>query len=160
MTAIYVVVNAAFLHALGFAGVRQADAVAADVVRLAAGDWGAAPSACSWRFGAGHHQRHALHRCPNLLRPGHRAPLVSPAGRVACGLRFAGGLAGRPGAITLALVLAFGWSAGAGRDAFERMVSYALPAFWFFLLWSGWRSFACAGLSRRSRGPIARRATR
>lgn len=138
VTAIYVLVNAAFLHALGFAGVRQASAVAADVVRLAAGDWGAravsvlvAVSALGTINGmlfTGARIYYALgteHRLFRRLGVWH-AGFDSPAASLVA-----------QGAITLALVLAFGLSAGAGRDAFERMVNYALPAFWFFLLLVG-----------------------
>lgn len=138
VTAIYVLVNAAFLHALGFAGVRQADAVAADVVRLAAGDWGAravsvlvAVSALGTingmlftgaRIYYALGTEHRLFRRLGVWHAGFDSPVASLVAQ---------------GAITLGLVLAFGWSAGAGRDAFERMVSYALPAFWFFLLLVG-----------------------
>lgn len=138
VTAIYVLVNAAFLHALGLAGVRQADAVAADVVRLAAGDWGAravsvlvAVSALGTingmlftgaRIYYALGTEHRLFRRLGVWHAGFDSPVASLVAQ---------------GAITLALVLAFGWSAGAGRDAFERMVNYALPAFWFFLLLVG-----------------------
>ncbi len=39
VTAIYVLINLAFLHALGLNSVRQATAVAADVLRLGIGAW-------------------------------------------------------------------------------------------------------------------------
>jgi basic amino acid/polyamine antiporter, APA family len=138
VTAIYVLVNAAFLHALGFTGVRQAEAVAADVVRLAAGDWGAravsvlvavsALGAINGMIFTGARiyyalgTEHRLFRRLGVWNAGFDSPVASLLAQ---------------GAITVALVVAFGWSAGPGRDAFVRMVDFALPAFWFFLLLVG-----------------------
>ncbi len=39
VSVLYIAVNLAFVHALGFAGLQQSKAVAADVLRLGIGDW-------------------------------------------------------------------------------------------------------------------------
>ena len=135
VTLIYVLVNAAFLHALGLDGLRGANAVAADVARLAAGDWGAkavsvlvavsALGAVSGMIFTGGRIYYAMgkeHRLFGLL--GRWNPrLGTPAWSLAT-----------QGAITVAVVLGFGLTPG-DKDArgFERMVYFAVPAFWLFL---------------------------
>ena len=39
VSAVYIAVNLAFVHALGFAGLQQSKAVAADVLRMGIGPW-------------------------------------------------------------------------------------------------------------------------
>ncbi|HVW38469.1 MAG TPA: amino acid permease, partial [Pirellulales bacterium] len=129
VTLIYVLVNAAFLHALGFDGLQQADAVAADVARLGAGDWGAkgvsllvaisALGAVNGMIFTGGRIYYAMgkeHRWFRLL--GHWSPrLGTPAWSLAA-----------QGAITSAVVLGFGLTPGnEGQSGFERMVHFAVP---------------------------------
>lgn len=136
VTLIYVLVNAAFLHALGFEGLCQAGAVAADVARLGAGDWGAkgvsllvavsALGAVNGMIFTGGRIYYAMgkeHRWFSLL--GRWSPrLGTPAWSLAA-----------QGAITSAVVIGFGLAPGNKEESgFERMVYFAVPAFWLFLL--------------------------
>jgi amino acid transporter len=136
VTLIYALVNAAFLHALGFEGLRQANAVAADVARLGAGEWGAkgvsllvaisALGAVNGMIFTGGRIYYAMgkeHRWFGLL--GEWSPRLGvPAWSLAV-----------QGAVTVAVVLGFGLAPGDGEArGFERMVNFAVPAFWLFLL--------------------------
>lgn len=133
VTAVYLLVNVAFLRALGFRGVQQAQAVAADVMRLALGqhaERAISALVCISALGAingmlltGARIYFALGRQHILFRPLGRwnsrfeAPVVSLVAQAA---------------ITL-LVMA-GFAHAGGTDGFDRMVRFGLPAFWFFLL--------------------------
>jgi amino acid transporter len=136
VTLIYVLVNAAFLHALGLEGLRQAPAVAADVARLGAGEWGAkavsvlvavsALGAVNGMIFTGGRIYYAMgkeHKLFALL--GRWSPrLGTPAWSLAT-----------QGLIAMAVVLGFGLSAGkSDGDGFERMVNFTFPVFWLFLL--------------------------
>ena len=136
VTLIYVLVNAAFLHALGFDGLRQANAVAADVARLGAGQWGAkgvsllvavsALGAVNGMIFTGGRIYYAMGKEHRLFASlGRWSPrLGTPAWSLAA-----------QGAITIAVVLGFGLAPGDGEGSgFERMVYFAVPAFWMFLL--------------------------
>jgi APA family basic amino acid/polyamine antiporter len=135
VTAIYLLVNAAFIHALGLSGVRDADAVAADVTRLGLGDLGdkvvsglvaiSTLGAINGMTFTGARIYYALGRQHALFRPfgvwsaRHDAPI--PALLL-------------QGAITVGLVVCFGWVEGTPSAAgFERMAKFTFPAFWFFL---------------------------
>lgn len=135
VTVIYLLVNASFVHALGLAGVRSADAVAADVTRLGLGVWGdkvisalvavSTLGAINGMTFTGARIYYALGRQHRLFRPfgvwsaGHDAPIPSLL---------------LQGAITLLLVVGFGWSEGTlSKEGFERMAKFTFPAFWFFL---------------------------
>ena len=136
VTAIYLLINAAFVHALGLAGVRSAEVVAADVTRLGLGAWGdkvvsglvaiSTLGAINGMTFTGARIYYALGRQHRLFRPfgvwsaHHDAPVPSLL---------------LQGAITLGLVIAFGWSEGSlSKEGFERMAKFTFPAFWFFLL--------------------------
>ncbi|HVA51761.1 MAG TPA: amino acid permease [Pirellulales bacterium] len=136
VTAIYLLVNGAFIHALGLEGVRSAEAVAADVTRLGLGDWGgkgvsvlvavSTLGAINGMTFTGARIYYALGKQHRLFRPfgvwsaRRDAPVASLL---------------LQGAITLGLVAGFGWSDGTlSRDGFERMAKFTFPAFWFFLL--------------------------
>ncbi|HUY88923.1 MAG TPA: amino acid permease [Pirellulales bacterium] len=136
VTLIYVLVNAAFLHALGFEGLRQAPAVAADVARLGAGDWGAkavsvlvavsALGAVNGMIFTGGRIYYAMgkeHALFALL--GRWSPrLGTPAWSLAV-----------QGLIAIGVVLGFGLTLDSSGDGgFERMVTFTLPVFWLFLL--------------------------
>ncbi|HET6884356.1 MAG TPA: amino acid permease [Pirellulales bacterium] len=135
VTAIYLLVNGAFIHALGLSGVRTADAVAADVTRLGLGELGdkvvSALVAISTlgaingmtftgaRIYYALGKQHALFRAFGVWSAQRDAPV--PALLL-------------QGAITAILIVAFGWSEGTlSREGFERMAKFTFPAFWLFL---------------------------
>lgn len=135
VTLIYVLMNVAFLHALGISGTRAAPAVAADVVKLALGSWGArAVSAlvAVSALGAVNGMIFTGGRIYYAMGAEHRlfAPLGVWSRRLdtpACSLAVQGG-------ITATVVIAFGLAAqSASAGAFEKLVLFALPLFWTFL---------------------------
>lgn len=134
VSAIYILINVAFVYALGFEGVRQSAAVPSDVVEQRLGIWGSRATSlliCVSCIGAAHGMiftgsriYYALgreHRWYALLGQwGHQqAPTWSLA---------------LQGVISLGLVVAVGSEAG-----FERLLWYTTPIFWTF--------FTLAGLS-------------
>lgn len=133
VTAIYVLVNLAFLHALGLAGTRHA-APAADVLELAVGPWAGQVISlliCISALGAINGQIFTGARIYYAMGSDHR--LYAPLGRW-------NARRGTPiwslviqGVITLALVIWF----GLGREGFESMVKFTTPVFWFFLMLVG-----------------------
>ena len=133
VTAIYVLVNLAFLHALGLEGVRHAT-VAADVLDLAIGPWaGLAISLliCVSALGAINGQIFTGARIYYAMGSEHRlyawlGRWNARRGTPVCSLLI-------QGAITLALVMAFGSS----REGFESMVKFTTTGFWFFLMLVG-----------------------
>jgi amino acid transporter len=134
VTAIYVLVNLAFLHALGLGGVRRATAVAADVLRLGIGNWaGVAISAliCISALGAINGQIFTGARIYYAMGSDHRlyawlGRWNAARGTPICSLVI-------QGAITLVLMVLFGLS----REGFESMVKFTTPGFWFFLMLVG-----------------------
>ena len=129
VTVIYVVVNAAFLHAVGFDGARRA-AVAADVLELGIGPLaGRAISLliCISALGAINGQIFTGARIYYAMGREHRlyawlGQWNARRGTPLCSLLV-------QGAITLALTIAF----GLGRQGFESMVKFTTPGFWLFL---------------------------
>jgi amino acid transporter len=133
VTLIYVLVNLAFVHALGMAGARH-PAVAAEVLELGIGPRaGQAISLliCISALGAINGQIFTGARIYYAMGSEHRlyawlgrwnarrgTPIASLV--IQC-------------AITLALVVCFGLS----REGFESMVKFTTPAFWFFLMLVG-----------------------
>jgi amino acid transporter len=133
VTAAYLLVNVAFLHALGFRGVQQAQAVAADVMKLALGrhaEQAISALVCISALGAingmlltgariyfAMGQRHGMFRPLGRWSSRWQAPVVSLIVQAA---------------VTLAVMV--GFAHAAGTDGFDRMVRFGLPAFWFFLL--------------------------
>ena len=130
VTAIYVLVNAAFLYALGFEGVRR-PAVAAEVLELGVGPWaGRAISVliCVSALGAINGQIFTGARIYYAMGRDHRlyawlGRWSARRGTPVCSLVI-------QGAITVALAVWFGLS----RDGFGAMVKFTAPGFWFFLL--------------------------
>ncbi|HEV3340341.1 MAG TPA: amino acid permease [Pirellulales bacterium] len=135
VTTIYLLINAAFVHALGFEGVRTAEAVAAQVTQLGLGRWGGKTvsllvaistlGAINGMMFTGARIYYALGTQHRLFRPlgvwsaRRDAPVASLL---------------LQGAITLGLVVGFGWSEGVlSQEAFERMARFTSPPFWFFL---------------------------
>jgi len=134
VTAIYVLVNVAFIHALGYAGMCRSGAVAADVLRLAGGDWaGRAISLliCISCLGGingmiftGARITYAMgaeHRFYALLGRWHPR-LGTPVWALVA-----------QAAVTLALVIGFGLKPG----AFQKLVDFETPVFWFFFVLVG-----------------------
>lgn len=134
VTALYLLVNVAYLSALGLHGMRASSAVAADAMRLAVGDQGAAAvavivcaSALTTMNAAiftGARTNWALGRDYRLLRAlgAWREAGSTPANSLLL-----------QGAIALALI-------GAGSatpDGFGAMVAYTAPVFWTFFLLTG-----------------------
>ena len=136
VTAIYLLVTLAFLHALGLEGVRHSEAVAADVLKLGFPQWGdraisllisiSALAAINGQIFTGARIYYAM---------GKEHPMYAILGQWS--RRF-----GTPawslvvqGVITLAVMIGFGWwSAGNG---FEKMVIFTTPVFWIFMVMVG-----------------------
>jgi amino acid transporter len=135
VTTIYLLINAAFVHALGFEGVRTAEAVAAQVTELGLGWWGRKAVSLlvavstlgaingmtftSARIYYALGMQHRLFRPLGVWSARRDAPVASLL---------------LQGAITLGLVIGVGWSEGTrSKDGFERMAWFTFPAFWFFL---------------------------
>ncbi|MEN6556948.1 MAG: APC family permease [Thermoguttaceae bacterium] len=134
VTAVYALVNAAFLHALGFEGLRGGDAPAADVLELGVGRWAGqfvslliAVSA----LGAINGQIFTGSRIYYAMGTEHR--MYAWLGR--WNARRGGPIRSLAiqGAITLVLTVWFGLS----RNGFSRMVIFTTPVFWLFLVMVG-----------------------
>ena len=129
VTVIYVLVNLAFVHALGLEGTRQSTA-AADVLRLGLGPWAGKTLSlliCISALGAVNGQIFTGSRIYYAFGSEHR--LFAWLGRW-------NARSGTPipslliqGAITLALAVWF----GLGSHGFNSMVKFTTPGFWFFL---------------------------
>jgi APA family basic amino acid/polyamine antiporter len=148
VTVLYVLVNIGYVMALGMQGVRDSKAVAADLMRVIAGDKSAvllalvvcvsAATTINAAIFTGARTNYAL---------GRDFPALSVLGR----WRDAGSTPANAllvqGAITLVLV-------GAGSlapDGFESMVAYTAPVFWTFFLLTGLTLFVL----RRREGAAA-----
>ncbi|MEX0637184.1 MAG: amino acid permease [Burkholderiales bacterium] len=134
VTALYLLVNAAYLSALGLQGMRGSSAVAADAMRLAVGDGGAVAV--------------AVIVCASALTTMNAAIFTGARTNWALGrdYRLFSGLGAwretgstpansllLQGAVALALI-------GAGSatpDGFGAMVAYTAPVFWTFFLLTG-----------------------
>jgi len=151
VTALYLLVNLAYLSSLGLGGIRESKAVAADVMRLLAGEKGAVLIALvvcvsalttmnaaiftgartTWAF---------AQDFPLFARLGAwRAQGSTPANALLL-----------QGAISLVLV----WAASYARDGFQAMVDYTAPVFWIFFLLTGVTLFVFR--SRSGEAPAVR----
>jgi basic amino acid/polyamine antiporter, APA family len=134
VTLLYVLVNLAALHSLGFAGLAGSDAVAAEVMRRALGDAGAAAISAAVAVAA--------------LTSANATAITGGRTAAALGQRFGalrwlgrwdmirdtpGNALVAQGVVALALVVAGGFA----RDGFRLAVEYTAPVFWFFLLMVG-----------------------
>jgi amino acid transporter len=134
VTALYLVVNLSYYSALGLAGMRDSQAVAADVMRRVAGDGGATAI--------------ALLVCVSALTTMNAAIITGARMNYAFGRDFpmlgflgawreAGSTPANAlmvqGALTLLLVLAASFT----LDGFSSMVAYTTPVFWTFFLACG-----------------------
>jgi basic amino acid/polyamine antiporter, APA family len=133
VTAIYLLVNVALLHALGLAGSRHATP-AAEVLELAVGRWAAVAISgliCISALGAINGQIFTGARIYYAMGSEHRlyawlGRWNARRGTPVCSLVI-------QGAITLALAVWF----GLGREGFESMVKFTTPGFWLFLMLVG-----------------------
>jgi basic amino acid/polyamine antiporter, APA family len=133
VTAIYVLINLAFLHALGFQCVQSAT-VATDVLELGIGSWaGRVVSVliCISTLGAINGQIFTGARIYYAMGSEHRlyawlGRWNARRGTPVCSLLI-------QGAITVALAIWF----GLGQEGFESMVKFTTPGFWFFLMLVG-----------------------
>ncbi|HSR63907.1 MAG TPA: amino acid permease [Gammaproteobacteria bacterium] len=134
ITAIYIVVNLAFLRMLGLEGMSASRAIASDMLQLALGDAGAVfisvlicitclsalngmiltEARIYYALGREHHLYRVLGKWNKKLD----APVWSLTLQAA---------------ITLILILIF----GSNEDAFERLVIFSAPLHWFFFLLTG-----------------------
>jgi amino acid transporter len=131
LTAIYLLVNLGYLAALGLGGMRESKAVAADVVRLVAGDKGvillafivclAALTTMNAAIFTGARTTYALGRDFSAFQRlgSWRESGSTPANALVL-----------QGAIALVLVLA----SSVTPDGFTAMVAYTSPVFWTFFL--------------------------
>jgi basic amino acid/polyamine antiporter, APA family len=131
VTALYLLVNAGYLAALGLDGMKESKAVAADVMRLVAGDRSAvllsllvcvaALTTMNAAIFTGARTNYAMGRDFALFgRLGHwREAGSTPANALLL-----------QGAISLVLVLASSFT----PDGFTAMVAYTSPVFWTFFL--------------------------
>lgn len=128
---LYVSINFAYLHVLGLDGVRKSDAVAADMMRVVAGNPGAvivsivvvlsALTTLNGTIITGSRSYYALGRDLAALR--HIGTWEERGSTPANALLL-------QGALSVALVI-FG---AATRSGFEAMVAYTAPVFWFFMM--------------------------
>lgn len=131
VTALYLLVNLGYLAALGLDGIRDSKAVAADVMRLIAGDKGAvlvalivcvsALTTLNAAIFTGARTNWALGKDYAMFRSlgNWRESGSTPANALLL-----------QGAITLLLVFAASFT----RDGFQAMVEYTAPVFWIFFL--------------------------
>lgn len=134
ITALYLMVNWAFLHGLGVGGVSQSNAVAADLMRAAMGEPGAiglsllvavtALSSTNATIFTGARTTFAL---------GQDHWVFSLLGRWADDTKTPANALWVQGAVALALVGVGAWT----REGFESMVDYTAPVFWLFFLATG-----------------------
>ncbi|WP_348245173.1 amino acid permease [Leptolyngbya sp. DQ-M1] len=134
ITALYLLINVAFLRGLGVSGMAQSQAIAADLMRQVLGEPGAilisvliamtALGSLNASIFTGARTNYAF---------GQDIPLFSFLGRwrSQAGTPMTGFLV--QGAISLLLVLMGTFT----RNGFEAMVDYTAPVFWFFFLLSG-----------------------
>lgn len=134
ITLLYLLTNLAYVRALGLEGMAASDAVAADLMRRAAGDVGAMVITAAVVIAA-------LTSANATIITGARSTYA--LGRDIPALRFLGhwnGFKGAPGnallvqgAVSLLLVIGGAFA----RDGFQLAVEYTAPVFWFFFLLVG-----------------------
>jgi APA family basic amino acid/polyamine antiporter len=132
ITALYVLVNFAYLNALGLAHMSQTEAVAADVMRLSFGERGAQLVSLFVAISAlTSANATILTGARTTFAFGRDFPIFSALGRWRGGSPVNALLT--QGAIALALVLL----GSITRSGFATMVEYTAPVFWFFFLLTG-----------------------
>ncbi len=134
VTLLYLVVNIGYLVALGLGGMRESKAVAADVMRLVAGDTGVVVLVLLVCVSAATTINAAIFTGARTTWAfGRDFPLFGPVGNwKEAGSTPANALI-LQGVITLALVAASAFT----PDGFSAMVAYTSPVFWTFFLLTG-----------------------
>jgi amino acid transporter len=174
VTLIYVLVNAAYLRGLGFAGARQSHAVAADVLARPLGEWGVKAMCLLVMVSA-------LGSVNGLIFSGSRVystmgadhPLFSWLGRWHRGRGVPVGALLAQALITLAMIAVVGtpWGQNAinatlgriglaavewqGRGGFETLLRCTAPVFWAFFLLTGVSLFVLRWRDRGLRRPFS-----
>lgn len=151
VTLLYVLVNFAYLRALGLAGIAGSDAVAADVMRLALGEGGAVAISLLVAIAAltsanataitGARTAHAL---------GQSVPALGWLGRWDGGRETPGNALIAQAGIALVLVVIGGLS----RDGFESAVEFTAPVFWLFMFGTGAALFVLRAREPRTERPF------
>jgi len=131
ITLIYLLVNVAFLRALGYEGIVQSQAIATDMVNKYSPTWGATAISvliCVSALGAVHGMIFTGARI--IFALGRDFPSLGWLGR------WHGGLDTPLFALALqaALAVLLVWLFGPNRDAFDKLVIYTTPFFWAFLV--------------------------
>jgi APA family basic amino acid/polyamine antiporter len=134
LTALYLLVNAGYLVALGQAGMRESPAVAADLMRRVLGDQGALALALVVCVAALTTMNAAIFTGARATWAlGRDFPLFGRFGQ----WREAGSTPANALLLQGAIALALVWAASFARDGFTAMVEYTAPAFWVFFLLTG-----------------------
>lgn len=134
ITALYLLINIAYLRGLGLSGMAQSSAIAADLMRQALGESGAVLiSVLIAATALGSLNASIFTGARTNYAFGQDVPLFRFLGRwrTRSGTPMTGFLV--QGAIALLLVL----MGTLTRNGFEAMVDYTAPVFWFFFLLSG-----------------------
>lgn len=137
VTLIYVFLNVAFVKGLGFSATSTSDAVAADLLEVAFPAWGGRLISlliCVSCLGAINGMVFAGARIYYAMGTEHRT--FSWFGR--WNQRMDSPLRGllAQAAVTVALVVTFGWYSASNQSGFERLVVFYSPLFWLFFLMS------------------------
>jgi amino acid transporter len=134
ITLLYLLVNLAFLNALGLAGMAASDAVATEVMRRSAGEVGAALISALVAVAAiTSANATAMTGARTACALGRGFPALHWLGRWNTSRDTPANALLAQGAIALLLVLAGAFA----RDGFQLAVEYTAPVFWFFLLLVG-----------------------
>ena len=136
MTGIYLIVNMAFLGALGFQGMRETDALASDLLRLALGDVGAVVISlliCISCLGAINGMIFTGARVYYALGTEHR--LYGWLGQWNETLQTPVRSLVLQGVVTMFLVAFFYMSVG--ENSFTGLIAFTAPLFWYFLMLVG-----------------------
>ncbi|MEG3180851.1 APC family permease [Sphingomonas sp. LT1P40] len=134
VTLLYVLMNLAALNSLGLAGMAGSDAVAAEVMRRALGDGGAAAISAAIAVAAlTSANATAITGGRTAAALGRRVGALSWLGVWDLRRDTPGNALVAQGVIALTLVVA----GGLARDGFQMAVEYTAPVFWFFLLLTG-----------------------
>ena len=149
VTGLYLAINLAYLHALGLEGMAKSSAVAADVLKVTFGDWGARVMSVIVAIAT-------LTSINSTLIVGARSTYA--AGRDWPALRYLGAWSARGSTprhallVQTVIALALIVLGATTRKGFETMVDYTAPVFWFFFLLAGISLFVL-----RARFPEAER---
>jgi amino acid transporter len=134
VTVLYLIVNLGYYRALGLSGLKESKAIAADTMRVIAGQ----PAAIVV----------ALVVCVSALTTMNAAIFTGARTNWALGrdfprMRFLGSWREHGSTpanallVQAAIILVLIWAGSRTRDGFEAMVAYGLPVFWTFLFFTG-----------------------